>query len=271
MTFPYAAELRELIGERPPQRSGDKASASRTISLSLWTNTQQPVRHGRVTKAMKETARILVVGGGHVGMYTALRLQRKLRHQLKRTAQRQNQDGGTHGGVEIVVLDPEPYMTYQPFLPEAAAGSISPRHVVVPLRRVLTGCRLVIGKAVSIDHGKRVAHFSTLAAAEEGAGPVEIPYTELVLAPGSVSRTLPVPGLSEYGIGFKTVEEAIGLRNHVLEQLDLPPPPATPKYAPPPSRSSSSAAATRASRRSPNSRTWPETPAATITTYGRRK
>jgi NADH:ubiquinone reductase (H+-translocating) len=170
---------------------------------------------------MKETARILVVGGGHVGMYTALRLQRKLRHQLKRTAQRQNQDGGTHGGVEIVVLDPEPYMTYQPFLPEAAAGSISPRHVVVPLRRVLTGCRLVIGKAVSIDHGKRVAHVNTLAAAEEGAGPVEISYTELALAPGSVSRTLPVPGLSEYGIGFKTVEEAIGLRNHVLEQLDI--------------------------------------------------
>ena len=57
---------------------------------------------------MKETARIPVVGGGYVGMYTALRLQRKLRHQLKRTAQRQNQAGGTHGGVEIIVLIPSP-------------------------------------------------------------------------------------------------------------------------------------------------------------------
>lgn len=72
---------------------------------------------------MKEPARILVVGGGYVGMYTALCLQRKLRQELRRAA------------VEVVVVDPDPYMTYQPFLPEAAAGSISPRHVVVPLRR----------------------------------------------------------------------------------------------------------------------------------------
>ncbi|HEV7628928.1 MAG TPA: NAD(P)/FAD-dependent oxidoreductase [Streptomyces sp.] len=170
---------------------------------------------------MKEPARILVIGGGYVGMYTALRLQRKLKQELKRTAQGQSGGDGQQGGVEIVVLDPEPYMTYQPFLPEAAAGSISPRHVVVPLRRVLSGCRLVIGEAISIDHERRVAHVKTLATEEEGTGPVEISYNELVLAPGSVSRTLPVPGLAENGIGFKTVEEAIGLRNHVLEQLDI--------------------------------------------------
>lgn len=142
-------------------------------------------------------------------MYTALRLQRTLKPQLAR------------GDVQIVVLDPEPYMTYQPFLPEAAAGSISPRHVVVPLRRTLPRCQLVIGEAKAIDHTKRVATVQTLATAEEGADAVEIPYDELVLAPGSVSRTLPVPGLAEHGIGFKTVEEAIGLRNHVLEQLDI--------------------------------------------------
>ncbi|MGP3926080.1 NAD(P)/FAD-dependent oxidoreductase [Streptomyces sp. 8N616] len=138
-------------------------------------------------------------------MYTALRLQRKLKRDEAR----------------IVVVDPEPYMTYQPFLPEAAAGSISPRHVVVPLRRVLDRCQVVIGEAKSIDHAKRTATISTLASAEEGTGSVELHYDELVLAPGSVSRTLPIPGLADYGIGFKTVEEAIGLRNHVLEQLDI--------------------------------------------------
>ncbi|MFJ9076873.1 NAD(P)/FAD-dependent oxidoreductase [Streptomyces sp. NPDC102278] len=149
--------------------------------------------------------RILIIGGGYVGMYTALRLQRKLRS----------------GEAEVTVITPEPYMTYQPFLPEAAAGSISPRHVVVPLRRVLTECRIVIGQAQRIDHAKRVATVTTLATAEEGAGDIEIAYDELVLAPGSVSRTLPVPGLADYGIGFKTVEEAIGLRNHVIEQMDI--------------------------------------------------
>ncbi|WP_438487283.1 NAD(P)/FAD-dependent oxidoreductase [Streptomyces sp. S186] len=154
-------------------------------------------------------ARILVVGGGYVGMYTALRLQRTLRQELRQ------------GTVEIVVVDPEPYMTYQPFLPEAAAGAISPRHVVVPLRRVLPHCTVVIGEVTAIDHDKRRATVSTLAAEQAGAAALTVAYDELVLAPGSVSRTLPVPGLADVGIGFKTVEEAIGLRNHVLEQLDI--------------------------------------------------
>ncbi|MFC0497790.1 NAD(P)/FAD-dependent oxidoreductase [Streptomyces mutabilis] len=157
---------------------------------------------------VKERARILVVGGGYVGMYTALRLQRNLRSELRR------------GDAEITVVTPDPYMTYQPFLPEAAAGSISPRHVVVPLRRVLDQCDVVIGEARSIDHTTRTATVTTLAT-EEGADARRLTYDELVLAPGSVSRTLPVPGLADHGVGFKTVEEAIGLRNHVLEQMDI--------------------------------------------------
>jgi NADH dehydrogenase len=158
---------------------------------------------------VKERARILVVGGGYVGMYTALRLQKKLKREIRR------------GQVEITVVTPDPYMTYQPFLPEAAAGSISPRHVVVPLRRVLDRCRIVIGEATAIDHGKRTATLTTLATEEEGTGTEELSYDELVLAPGSIARTLPIPGLADHGIGFKTVEEAIGLRNHVIEQMDI--------------------------------------------------
>ncbi|MEU0743860.1 NAD(P)/FAD-dependent oxidoreductase [Streptomyces sp. NPDC006134] len=158
---------------------------------------------------MKERARILVVGGGYVGMYTALRLQRKLKGELRR------------GRAEITVVTPDPYMTYQPFLPEAAAGSLSPRHVVVPLRRVLGRCRVLIGEATAIDHAARTATVTTPATEEEGTGARRLTYDELVLAPGSVARTLPVPGLAEHGIGFRTVEEAIGLRNHVIEQLDI--------------------------------------------------
>ncbi|GHI06637.1 NADH dehydrogenase [Streptomyces cellostaticus] len=163
------------------------------------------VRHGMV----KERARILVVGGGYVGTYTALRLQRQLKRELRQ------------GEAEITVVTPDPYMTYQPFLPEAAAGSISPRHVVVPLRRVLDRCHVVIGEVTSIDHAVRTAAVTTLATAEEGKAAELLGYDELVLAPGSISRTLPIPGLAEYGIGFKTVEEAIGLRNHVIEQMDI--------------------------------------------------
>ncbi|MGP3734959.1 NAD(P)/FAD-dependent oxidoreductase [Streptomyces sp. GDS52] len=158
---------------------------------------------------VKERARILVVGGGYVGMYTALRLQRKLKRELAR------------GAVEITVVTPDPYMTYQPFLPEAAAGAISPRHVVVPLRRVLDRCHIVIGEATALDHAARTATVATLADKEEGSGGRPMAYDELVLAPGSVSRTLPIPGLADHAIGFKTLEEAIGLRNHVLEQMDI--------------------------------------------------
>ena len=142
-------------------------------------------------------------------MYTALRLQRRLKRELDR------------GEVEITVVTPDPYMTYQPFLPEAAAGAISPRHVVVPLRRVLARCRILIGEVTAVDHAKRTATVTTLATEEEGTGGQRLSYDQLVLAPGSVSRTLPVPGLADHGIGFKTLEEAIGLRNHVIEQMDI--------------------------------------------------
>jgi NADH dehydrogenase len=144
--------------------------------------------------------RILIVGGGYVGMYTALRAQKKL----------------SAGRAEIVVVDPQPNMTYQPFLPEAAAGSIEPRHVVVPLRRVLKKCRVITGAVTDIDHEKRSA---TIQPAD--GDPYALAYDLVVVAPGSVARTLPIPGLRENGIGFKTIGEAIFLRNHVLSRLDF--------------------------------------------------
>ncbi|WP_026321504.1 NAD(P)/FAD-dependent oxidoreductase [Salinispora fenicalii] len=144
--------------------------------------------------------RILVVGAGHVGLYAALRLSKKLGPRE----------------AEVIVVDPQPHMTYQPFLPEAAAGSISPRHSVVPLRRELRRCTVVVGAVTWIDHATKTASVQPI------VGPTrEIRYDQVVVAPGSVSRTLPIPGLHEHGIGFKTIGEAIYLRNHVLDRLDV--------------------------------------------------
>jgi NADH dehydrogenase len=142
---------------------------------------------------------ILIVGGGYVGMYTALRLQRGLKA----------------GEATITVVDPQPNMTYQPFLPEAAAGSVEPRHVVVPLRRLLKNCRVITGKVTGVDHEAKVA---TVVPTE--GQPIKMPYEQLVLAAGSVSRTMLIPGLDE-AIGFTSVGEAIYLRNHVLSRLDV--------------------------------------------------
>jgi NADH:quinone reductase (non-electrogenic) len=107
-------------------------------------------------------------------------------------------------------------MTYQPFLPEAAAGSVEPRHVVVPLRRVLNHCEVLTGRVESLDHGRKVARMMPTRGA-----PFELSYDVVVVAPGSIARTLPIPGLAEQAIGFKQVEEAIALRNQVLDKLDI--------------------------------------------------
>ncbi|MFI6759129.1 NAD(P)/FAD-dependent oxidoreductase [Micromonospora sp. NPDC050417] len=144
--------------------------------------------------------RILVVGAGHVGLYAALRLSKKL-HSWE---------------AEVMVVDPQPHMTYQPFLPEASAGNISPRHAVVPLRRALRKCTIVAGEVTRIEHARKTATVQPI------IGPArEISYDHVIVAPGSVSRTLPIPGLREQGIGFKTIGEAIYLRNHVLDRLDV--------------------------------------------------
>ncbi len=146
------------------------------------------------------TTRILVVGGGYVGMYAALRLGRRLRD----------------GEATVTVVDPRSYMTYQPFLPEAGAGSIQPRHTVVPLRQTLRRTEVVTAWVERIDHEHKVACVRPIEGEE-----YEIPYDVLLMAVGSVPRTLPIPGLADWATGFKNVEEAIALRNKGLEALDI--------------------------------------------------
>jgi NADH dehydrogenase len=143
--------------------------------------------------------RILIVGGGFVGMYAA----RHLHHRLRR------------GEAVVTLVDPRGFMTFQPFLAEAAAGTIEPRHAVTSLRRVLPGTEVLTGRITRIDHAARRAVFQPL----DGTAYL-LSYDILVLAAGSVARTLPIPGLAENGIGFKSLAEAIHLRNHVLAQLD---------------------------------------------------
>lgn len=148
---------------------------------------------------MARNTRIVIVGGGYVGMYTALRLQRKL----------------SADEASVTVIDPHANMTYQPFLPEAAAGSVEPRHVVVPLRKVLRRCHVLTGRVTAISRERREVTVETAAGHVSQLG-----YDVLVVAPGSVARTLPIPGLAECGISFKSVAEAIFLRNHVLSRMD---------------------------------------------------
>lgn len=144
--------------------------------------------------------RIVIVGAGYVGLYAAMKLQRKLRR----------------GEAHITVIDPESYMTYQPFLPETAAGNIEPRHIAIPLRPILKKCQVINGHVTSISHAEKLVSFTSLAGEER-----QLEYDILIASPGSVTRTLPVPGLAEQGIGIKTIGEAVWLRNHILTRLDI--------------------------------------------------
>ncbi|MFV0254255.1 MAG: NAD(P)/FAD-dependent oxidoreductase [Beutenbergiaceae bacterium] len=152
-----------------------------------------------MTQARK-VPRVLILGGGYVGLYAAL----ALREQLGRRE------------AAVVVVDPRSYMTYQPFLPEAAAGNLEPRHVVVPLRRTLPGCTILSGRVTSVDHAQRRAKITPL----EGEA-YEVSYDYLVTSLGAIARTLPIPGLAEVGLGFKQIEEAIALRNAVLGKMEV--------------------------------------------------
>ncbi|GLW74570.1 oxidoreductase [Kitasatospora phosalacinea] len=120
-----------------------------------------------------------------------------------------------YGEATVTVVDPRSYMTYLPFLPEAAGGNVAPRNLVAPLRSALKKAEVLTGHVTEVDHARKVATIQP-AAGES----YELPFEYLVVATGSVSRTFPIPGLAEHGIGMKTVEEAISLRNHVMAQLD---------------------------------------------------
>jgi NADH:ubiquinone reductase (H+-translocating) len=134
----------------------------------------------------------LVLGGGFAGSYVARLLKRKR--------------------ATVVSLDNS--MIYTPLLPEAASGTLEPRHVVVPLREMCPHAELVLGRVAGHDRAAKAV------AVESLAGPLEIHYERLVVALGATTRTLPVPGLAEHGVGFKDLADAVALRNRVLLQLE---------------------------------------------------
>ncbi|MEY2847349.1 MAG: hypothetical protein RI885_14 [Actinomycetota bacterium] len=155
------------------------------------TGPQRGVRRvyiGRVPK-------ILIVGGGYAGFYTALGLEKWL----------------APGEAEVVLVDPLAYMTYQPFLPEVAAGSIEPRHAVVSLRRHLDKTEVITAKVTHVDHASKVATITP-----EIGEPWTIDYDVVVMTAGAVSRTFPIPGVADEAIGLKTIEEATAVRDRVL-------------------------------------------------------
>ncbi|MFC9327414.1 NAD(P)/FAD-dependent oxidoreductase [Kitasatospora sp. NPDC057015] len=147
-----------------------------------------------------ERPRILIVGGGFAGLECARRLERKL----------------TPAEAEISLVTPFSYQLYLPLLPHVAAGVLTPQSVAVSLRRTLRRTHIVPGGAIGVDPRSKVCVVRKIT--DEV---VAVRYDYLVLAPGSVTRTFDIPGLTDYARGMKTLAEATYVRDHVIAQLDL--------------------------------------------------
>jgi NADH:ubiquinone reductase (H+-translocating) len=142
---------------------------------------------------------VVIAGGGFGGAMAARELERIMPKQSAR----------------LTLVNDVNFLLYTPFLPEAAAGTLEPRHVVTPLREILDRTYLRLGTVSGHDPEGRTVELRTREGETE-----QLSYDQLLLALGSVSRVLPVPGLSEHAVGFKTLADAIWLRNHVVETLE---------------------------------------------------
>ena len=137
---------------------------------------------------------ILVLGGGFGGAWLARLLGKR--------------------GRESTIVNHENFMLFASLLPEAASGSLEPRHVVVPLRMMCPRSDVIVGHAGGLDLARQTVQVET----EEEL--LTVHYEQLVVAFGAVARALPIPGLKEHALGFKSLEDAIQLRNHVLRRLE---------------------------------------------------
>ncbi|GAA4893652.1 NAD(P)/FAD-dependent oxidoreductase [Streptomyces coeruleoprunus] len=152
-----------------------------------------------MTTPSRRRPRVLVVGAGFAGYQAARTLSRTLR-----------------GRAETVLLNPTDYFLYLPLLPQVAAGVLEPRRVTVSLPGTLRHVRLVLGQADRVDLDGRAVHYLD---PEGGEG--TLTYDRLVLAVGSVSKLLPIPGVAEHATGFRGLPEALYLRDHITRQIEL--------------------------------------------------
>jgi NADH dehydrogenase len=142
---------------------------------------------------------VVIAGGGFAGVNAARELERLMPRQSTR----------------LVLVNDVNFLLYTPLLPEAAAGTLEPRHVVTPLRDILKRTYLRLGAISGHDPAARTVALTTHDGEVE-----ELRYDQLLLAAGSVSRSLPIEGLDRHAIGFKSLADAIWLRNHLIETLE---------------------------------------------------
>jgi len=147
--------------------------------------------------------RVVILGGGFAGVYTARALERLFRRER------------VHRRVEITLLSRDNYFLMTPLLFEAGTGVLEPRHAVNPIRPLLKRARFVEGEVDHIDFDRRVV----IARHEPDDPPFALPFDHLVLGLGGVTNLSLIPG-SENALTFKTLADAIYCRNHIIDDFE---------------------------------------------------
>src|SRR6201992_2470750 len=142
---------------------------------------------------------VVIAGGGFGGLAAARELEKVMPKQSAR----------------LMLVNETNFSTYSPFLPEAAAGTLEPRHVVTPLRDILKRTYIRLGEITGHDPAAKTVELTA-----KSGGIETVPYDQLLLSLGSVSRVVAMPGLTDYAMGFKGLADAIVLRNRVSENLE---------------------------------------------------
>jgi NADH dehydrogenase len=146
---------------------------------------------------------VVIVGSGFAGFECARRLARRLRRSYA-------------WDVKVTIVSPVDYMQYSPLLADVAGGLVDPRFITVPLAGTLNGVRAIRGRVDSIDFDRYTLTFA------DPEGRIQtLSWDRLVLTPGSVTRLFDIPGLATHARGLKSAAEALYLRDHVLQQLEL--------------------------------------------------
>jgi NADH dehydrogenase len=162
----------------------------------------EPVPQLQVPSAKK---RIVILGGGFGGMRTAECLEEQLR---------------ADPSISITLVSDTNALLFTPMLAEVAGSSLEPSHISTPLRSSLHRTEFVRGRAAEINLEQRLVILGN-GPPDQVTGPTrEIPYDHLVLALGSVSNYLGMANIEKYAFGFKSLLDAIRIRNHVIEMFE---------------------------------------------------
>lgn len=151
---------------------------------------------------MAQKIKVLILGGGFGGLYTALELEKQLRDDP---------------GIEITLVNRDNFFLFTPMLHEVAASDLDITTIVNPIRKLLRRTIFFDGEVNSVDLNKK------LVAVSHGIDTIhahELSYDHLVLALGSVTNFYGIPGLEERALTMKSLADAVYLRNQLIEHLE---------------------------------------------------